>query len=124
MANDATKELANMAEIFKALGHPTRLWIAKNLEGRELCVCDIVAGTGEEFSSVSQHLNVLKKAHVVEGEKHGKHVFYRLVYPCIPLLISCMEIRDCVSRGLPVNEKRLVKVQCPKLLEHLQSQQS
>ena len=50
MANDETRELANLAEVFKALGHPTRLWIAKNLEGKELCVCDFVTGTGEEFS--------------------------------------------------------------------------
>ena len=63
MANSETKELATLAEVFKALGHPTRLLIAKNMEGRELCVCDFVAGTNEEFSSISQHLNVLKKAH-------------------------------------------------------------
>ena len=50
MANNETRELANLAEVFKALGHPTRLWIAKNLEGKELCVCDFVNGTGEEFS--------------------------------------------------------------------------
>ena len=52
MANDETRELANLAEVFKALGHPTRLWIAKNLEGKELCVCDFVTGTGEDSASV------------------------------------------------------------------------
>ena len=75
MANDETKELANLAEVFKALGHPTRLWIVKHLAGKELCVCDFVAGTNEEFSAISQHLNVLKKARVVKFEKRGKHIF-------------------------------------------------
>lgn len=84
MANDETRELANLAEVFKALGHPTRLWIAKNLEGKELCVCDFVTGTGEEFSSISQHLNVLKKAHVVECDKRGKHVFTDLRIRAFP----------------------------------------
>ncbi|MDO5450642.1 MAG: metalloregulator ArsR/SmtB family transcription factor [Akkermansia sp.] len=68
MANNATKKQASLAEVFKALGHPTRLWIVRNLANREMCVYDFVEGTSEEFSAVSQHLNVLKKAHVVESE--------------------------------------------------------
>lgn len=123
MANSETKELATPAEVFKALGHPTRLWIAKNLEGRELCVCDFVAGTNEEFSSISQHLNVLKKAHVVEWEKRGKHVFYRLAYPCIPWLIECMEARDTLSRASQEERKHILEQQRTMLIEHLMKQE-
>lgn len=122
MANDQTKELAALAEVFKALGHPTRLWIAKHLEGKELCVCDFVTGTNEEFSSISQHLNVLKKAHVVECEKRGKHVFYRLAYPCIPWMVSFMEARDAFSRLSPEEQARNLEVQRQKLIDHLMSQ--
>ena len=112
MANDETRELANLAEVFKALGHPTRLWIAKNLEGK-------VTGTGEEFSSISQHLNVLKKAHVVECDKRGKHVFYRLAYPCIPWMIRFMEARDEFNR-LPPEEKNVcMEQQRKQLIDHL-----
>ncbi len=119
MANQETRELSNLAEVFKALGHPTRLWIAKHLEGRECCVCDFVSGTGEEFSSISQHLNVLKKARVVECEKRGKHVFYRLVYPCIPWLVDCMEARDTFAAAAPAERKRIFDEQKQKLLDHL-----
>ncbi len=122
MANDETKELSNLAEVFKALGHPTRLWIVKNLEKRELCVCDFVNGTGEEFSTISQHLNVLKKAHVVEGDKRGKHVFYHLVYPCIPWLIECMELRDQALCPSPQQDRSLIEKQLQSLIEHLQEQ--
>lgn len=89
------KELAKIADVFKALGHPTRLWIVKQLaDGEEHCVCDFVDGVGVDFSTISQHLNVLKKVGVVEDDKRGKHVFYRQVYPCIPWLISRMKARE------------------------------
>ena len=119
MANNETKGLANLAEVFKALGHPTRLWIAKNLEGKELCVCDFVTGTDEEFSSVSQHLNVLKKAHVVECDTRGKHVFYRLAYPCIPWMIRFMEARDELNRLSPEKQARYMEQQRQQLIHHL-----
>ena len=114
MANEQTKELAALAEVFKALGHPTRLWIAKHLEGKELCVCDFVTGTNEEFSSISQHL--------VECEKRGKHVFYRLAYPCIPWMVSFMEARDAFSRLSPEEQARNLEVQRQKLIDHLMNQ--
>ncbi len=122
MANEETKELNGIAEVFKALGHPVRLWIAKNLESRELCVCELVDGTGEEFSSVSQHLNVLKKAHVVECEKRGKHVYYRLVYPCIPWIVSFMEARNAVNQASPAEKMECMEIQRRKLIAHLENQ--
>lgn len=121
MANDATKNLSELAEVFKALGHPTRLWIVRNLAKGELCVCDFVEGTDEEFSSVSQHLNVLKKAHVVESEKRGKHVFYKLVYNCIPWLIDCMEVRNEVLRLSRAEQLAMAEKQRQDLISHLKS---
>lgn len=82
------------AEIFKALGHPTRIYIAKKLSEGELPAGAFVEGLGADFSAVSQHLNVLKKSGVVESQRRGMNVYYRLVYPCIPLLIERIELRD------------------------------
>lgn len=121
MANNATKKLTDLAEVFKALGHPTRLWIVRNLAKGEMCVCDFVEGTGEEFSAVSQHLNVLKKVHVVEAEKRGKHVFYKLVYTCIPWLIDCMEVRNEVLHLTQEEKMALAEKQRQALIEHLKS---
>lgn len=121
MANDSTKNLTDLAEVFKALGHPTRLWIVRSLARSEMCVCDFVAGTGEEFSAVSQHLNVLKKANVVTSEKRGKHVFYRLVYNCIPWLIDCMQVRNQVLQMSRAEQLQLAEKQRSELIEHLQS---
>ena len=43
------------AEVFKALGHPIRLWIVKQLaDGAEHCVCEFVNAVGVKFATVSQ----------------------------------------------------------------------
>lgn len=98
MKTDAKKKLAKIAAVFKALGHPTRLRIVRRLDEGECCVCGLVEETGADFSTVSQHLSVLKRVGVVEDDKRGKHVFYSLVYPCIPWLIDRMEERDSMTR--------------------------
>lgn len=82
------------ADIFKALGHPTRLWIVEQLaDGKEHCVCEFVEAVGADFSTISQHLAVLKNADVIVDDKRGKQVFYKLCRPCIIDFIECL--RKC-----------------------------
>ena len=79
------------ANVLKALGHPTRLWIAEQLAGGEKCVCEFVEKIDADFSTISKHLSVLKQAGVVEDEKRGKMVYYRLKVPCILNFMPCVE---------------------------------
>jgi len=79
------------ANIFKALGHPTRLRITEQLQAGEKCVCEFVDEFGTDFSTVSKHLSVLKEAGIVESEKRGKQVFYCLKVRCIMDFMSCVE---------------------------------
>ena len=67
------------SELFKALGHPTRVHILELLRGGEKTVSELQAGLGIESSSVSQQLALLRAKHVVEGRKDGTSVFYRVV---------------------------------------------
>ena len=67
------------AELFKALGHPTRIHILELLRGGEQTVSELQAGLNIESSSVSQQLALLRAKHVVEGRKDGTSVFYRIV---------------------------------------------
>ena len=67
------------SELFKALGHPTRIHILELLRGGERTVSELQAGLGIESSSVSQQLALLRAKHVVEGRKEGTSVFYRAV---------------------------------------------
>ena len=79
------------AEIVKALAHPTRLYIVDELSRGERCVCELREGVGADMSTVSKHLSVLKNAGLVEDEKRGLQVYYRLRCACILKFFECVE---------------------------------
>jgi len=76
MVADATAR--DLAEIFKALGDPTRARILSALGDAEVCVSDLVAALGMGQSAVSHQLSYLRELHLVATRRDGKHVFYRL----------------------------------------------
>lgn len=106
MDSPSETDNSKVAEVFKALGHPTRVFIVKELSAGELPAGYFAEKLDADFSTISQHLNVLKRAGVIESQKRGLNVFYRLVYPCIPWLISRMEYRDRISES---EAKKLMK---------------
>jgi ArsR family transcriptional regulator len=69
-----------MAESFDLLAHPVRLQLldvlARN-EGR-VCVCDLEAAVPVKQPTVSHHLRLLREAGIVESEKVGQWVYYRI----------------------------------------------
>lgn len=77
------------AAIFKALGHPARLRMARALvREKELCVSDLQRIAGCDVSTVSRHLAVLKDAGVVGSEKRGLNVWYSLKLACLPQMLA------------------------------------
>ncbi|HEY5552068.1 MAG TPA: metalloregulator ArsR/SmtB family transcription factor [Opitutaceae bacterium] len=91
-----SRERERRAEVFKALGHPDRLRIVEDLANGERCVCDLVESVGSGWSTVSRHLSVLKAAGILADQKRGLQVFYRLVLPCVPTFMTCL---DASQRG-------------------------
>ena len=85
------RRLEELSGVFKALAHPTRLWIVEQLFKSEQCVCEFVDVLQLDFSTVSKHLSILKQAHVIEDDKRGKNVYYKLRAKCIPTIVSCLE---------------------------------
>jgi len=80
------------AKIFKAMAHPTRLFIVDELaQAGEKCVCELTEMIGVDMSTVSRHLAVLKGAGIVQDEKRGSMVYYRLRLECVPQFFSCVE---------------------------------
>lgn len=67
-------------EIFKALGDQNRLKIIKLIlpKGNKLCVGMLAQKLGVTQPSVSQHLKILKTAGLIEGEKNGYHMHYKV----------------------------------------------
>jgi DNA-binding transcriptional ArsR family regulator len=80
------------AKIIKAMAHPARLFILDELSrNAERCVCELTEMIGSDMSTVSRHLAVLKGAGLVEDEKRGQMVFYRLRVKCILDFFECVE---------------------------------
>ncbi len=87
------------AKVHKALAHPTRVFIVEELSRRERCVCELTEMIGVEMPTVSRHLSVLKGAGIVEDEKRGAQVFYRLKTPCVMNFARCVtEVREAVAK--------------------------
>ena len=80
------------ARILKALAHPTRLFIVEELSrAGKRCVCELTEMVGADMSTVSKHLAVLKGVGLVQDEKRGSLVYYRLRAPCVLDFFRCVE---------------------------------
>jgi len=82
------------ARKFKALGHPVRLWIARQLLDGEHCVHEFVDKVDLDFSTISQHLAALRDAEVLSAEKRGKEIYYSLRCECVRMFLGCIDERQ------------------------------
>src|SRR5260370_9966317 len=67
-----------LAEIAQALGHAHRLELLEHLGQSERSVEDLATRTGLTVANTSRHLQLLRRAALVEGRREGKRVFYHL----------------------------------------------
>jgi len=70
--------VTGLAEIFKALGDPTRVRILYALSGQALCVCDLAELLEMTPSAVSHQLRLLRHLRLVKPSKQGRMVYYSL----------------------------------------------
>lgn len=71
-----------MAPVLAALADPVRLRIVSMLAsapGGSSCGCDLEGPLGLSQPTVSHHLKVLREAGLVEGERRGRWVHYRVI---------------------------------------------
>ncbi len=66
------------ARMVKALAHPTRLKILALLRDGERCACEFGPLLGLGQPNVSQHLSILRRAHVVNTRRDGVRIMYNL----------------------------------------------
>jgi DNA-binding transcriptional ArsR family regulator len=77
------------ARLLRALANETRLAIIDRLSRGECQVGELVRLIDRDQSTVSKHLAILREAGVLDDERRGNMVFYRLVTPCILEFFSC-----------------------------------
>lgn len=69
---------ASLAEIAQALGHAHRLELLEHLGQGERSVEHLAERAGLTLANASRHLQLLRRAGLVQGRRDGKRVYYRL----------------------------------------------
>ncbi|NBH11664.1 MULTISPECIES: ArsR/SmtB family transcription factor [Amycolatopsis] len=70
--------LTDAGDLLRALAAPVRIAIVLQLRAADRCVHELVDALDVAQPLISQHLRVLKTAGVVQGERRGREVVYRL----------------------------------------------
>lgn len=95
----AATELAGK---LKALSDPVRLRllsVVASHAGGEACVCDLSAGINLSQPTISHHLKVLRTARLLESERRGSWVYYRVVPEALQQLSELLGADKLVRSG-------------------------
>ncbi len=75
-------QATDLARVFKALGDPVRLRLLSMIASRaggEICVCDLTPAFDLSQPTISHHLKLLRQAGLIDSERRGTWVYYRLL---------------------------------------------
>jgi DNA-binding transcriptional ArsR family regulator len=91
----APAEANDLAELFRVLGDPVRARVISALRGGgELCVGDVALAIDANENTVSYALGILRRARLVERQRRGRAIYYRITDPRVPELVE-------LARGTP-----------------------
>ncbi len=112
---DATEDQqAQLSGLFKALTHPTRLAILDVLRNGEQCVCHIEAHLGFRQAYISQQLAVLREAGLIQDQRDGWNIYYRVIRPEVYALVDVARTMVGILFPQPPFDRPRVECPCPK----------
>jgi ArsR family transcriptional regulator, arsenate/arsenite/antimonite-responsive transcriptional repressor len=88
---------AGLAQVFKALGDPVRLRLVSLIgarRGGEVCVCDLTSAFDLSQPTISHHLKVLREAGLIESQRRGTWVYYRLVPAALERMAGLLAVPE------------------------------
>ncbi len=92
-------DATDLAGRFKVLADPARLrllsLIAASPDGA--CACELVQPVGRSQPTVSHHLKALREAGLVESERRGPWIWYRVVPEQVAALRDALAVPDAVA---------------------------
>jgi ArsR family transcriptional regulator len=73
-------DATDLAAVFAALGDPIRLRLLSLVASAdEVCSCNLEEPLGRAQPTISHHTKILANAGLIEGEKRGRWVWWRIV---------------------------------------------
>lgn len=70
--------MKNISHIFASLSDPTRRLILENLRGQDLTPTELLERIHASQPTLSHHLDILKRAELIEGRREGQFIRYSL----------------------------------------------
>jgi DNA-binding transcriptional ArsR family regulator len=101
-------DLVKASGIFRALGDPSRLRLLVLLARGEACVTEVSDAEGDEISTISQRLRVLRNEGLVSRRRQGKHILYGLADQHVADLIFNALEHASEPRGVTLFERKEV----------------
>ena len=85
-------EYEEIAELLKVMAHPVRLCIIKGLIDKGECnVTHMQNCLNKPQSTVSQHLQKLRTAGIIESRRDGLEIYYRMINPKVKNIMSQLD---------------------------------
>ncbi|GAB4133864.1 MAG: metalloregulator ArsR/SmtB family transcription factor [Cyanobacteria bacterium J069] len=87
------EEAAQLAALFRVLGEPARLQLLSLIAAQpqqEACVCELTEPLGLSQPTISHHLKVMYEAGLLQKERRGNWMYYRLVGDRLELLRTAL----------------------------------
>ena len=81
-----------LQQMLKAMADPTRFKILNMLQERHYCARALAIELGITEAAVSQHLGTLKRAGLVSGWRHGRHMHYQVNEEAVAFLLGAFEL--------------------------------
>ncbi|MER5338708.1 metalloregulator ArsR/SmtB family transcription factor [Micromonospora sp. NPDC002717] len=89
-----------VAPMFKALGDPVRLRLMSMIASvPEICVCDLTPAFDLSGPTISHHLKLLREAGLVDSERRGTWVWYRVRPEAFRQLGALLEVSSAPAAG-------------------------
>lgn len=120
MDSGSEPDYIRLSERLKLLAHPERLRILDVLRREAECVCHLEALLEKPQPYVSQQLRTLRQLGVIEDEKQGQNVFYRLSDPEIANWLDCVLGPALEEHPGIAQHKLLISCGCPKCEDQIE----
>jgi ArsR family transcriptional regulator len=90
MVQSKTAKVEEAAALLKALSHPVRLLILKTLMKEKCNVTNLEKISGLSQSGVSQHLRILRLSGIIEAQRDGKEICYKIINPMAVKIVEVL----------------------------------
>lgn len=84
------KDMKDLSELFKAFSDPTRREVLDLLKGQDMTPSEILEKIDIAQPTLSHHLDILKRANLVTGERDGQFIRYSLNMSVFQMAVEYM----------------------------------